>query len=185
MRKTFRGKKSKKTNQKEFRSNEKIISPKVIVIGENGEKLGEMETQQGILKAREAELDLVEVSPKNQPPICKIMDFGSFKYQKEKQEKKQKSKQKSTEIKTIKVSPRINEHDAGLRIAQAVKFLNQGDKVKVETQLRGRENKYPDLAGKIIKNIVEQISREFEKEIKVEQELKKQGNRLSMIIFAQ
>jgi len=187
MRRSFRGHNKSQAVAKEFRVNERIFSPELMIIDENGENLGVMSKAQALSEARSRDLDLIEVSPKAQPPIAKFMDYGSYKYQKEKQERKQKAKTKTVEIKTVKLSLRIGEHDAETRVHQAVNFILDGDKVKIELQLRGRENQHADLARETIQKISGQIAedlREQKKELKVEQQIIKQGNRLSTVIYS-
>ena len=160
MRRSFRGKKNKPQSTKDLRANEKIFALEVSVIDEQGQHLGAMSKNEAIDLARSKDLDLVEVSPKVEPPICKIMDYGSYKYQKEKAERKQKSKQKSTEVKTVKVSSRISDHDLDLRADRAVKFLSEGNKVRIELQLRGREHQHVDIAKESINSMIEK-AKEF------------------------
>lgn len=182
MRKSFRGKKTNNNLTKQFRANERIFAREVMLIGEQGEKIGIISRDEALRRAREADLDLVEVSPKAEPPICKILDYGSFKYQRDKAEKKQKSKQKTSEMKTVKISARISQHDLEVRIKNAIKFLIAGDKVKIELQLKGRENKHGELAKESINKMIEKIKEKTDKEIKTEQDVARQGNRLSAVI---
>lgn len=183
MRRSFRGSKPLSPAIKELKINERILAPKVVVIDDEGKNLGVLTKQEALLVARDRDLDLVEVSPLVEPPICKIMNYGSYKYQKEKQERKHKAKQKTTETKTIKVSSRISDHDLGLRIDQALKFLNDGNKVRIELQLRGREHQHVDLAREIIGKIITKAKAGLaNKELKVEQGIKKLGSKLSAII---
>lgn len=183
MRKSFRGNKPKIDFGKEFRVNEKILAPEIIVIDENGENLGLMKKFQALSEAQARNFDLVEVSPKANPPICKFLDYGSFKYQKEKQERKQKAQQKTSEIKTLKISNRISQHDSDFRVGQAIKFLRDGDKVKVELQLRGRENQHPELAVENIKKIIAAVHAGLpDRPLKTEQEVKRLGNKFSAIV---
>ena len=130
--------------------------------------------------AKEVGLDLVCVAPKAVPPVVKIMDYGSFKYKKEKQLKKQKLLQKQGELKTIRLSARIGKHDLDVKINQAIKFIEKSNKVKIELILKGREMQFKDKAGETIKNFVDQI--EATCEIKIEQPTKKIGNRFEAII---
>jgi len=188
MRKTFRGQNRPIIDIKEFRVNEKIFSPELVIIDEHGNNLGLMNKFKALEEARNRDLDLVEVSPKNNPPIAKFMNYGSYKYQKEKQERKNKAKQKVVEVKTIKISPRIGQHDMEVRANQAVEFINDGDKVKIEMQLRGRENQHVGVAEESIKKMVATIGEKIKKEneahsLKIEQELTRQGSRLSIIIY--
>ncbi|MFA5021307.1 MAG: translation initiation factor IF-3 [Patescibacteria group bacterium] len=187
MRKSFRGHHQKPTGPKEFRINEKIISPKLTVIDENDANLGIMSREQALAEAKERGLDLVEVSPKAESPIAKFMDYGSFKYQKEKQERKAKAKQKSVETKTVKITFKIAQHDLEIRAAKAADFLLDGDKVRIETQLRGRENQHADLAKRNIWNAVDLIKRKVaasgKTEVpKPEGDITRQGGKLALNI---
>lgn len=187
MRRSFRGNNKSQLGIKEFRVNERISSPELMIIDENGDNLGVMSKEKALFEARNRDLDLIEVSPKANPPIAKFMDYGSYKYQKEKQERKQKAKTKTIEIKTVKLSLRIGEHDIEVRANQAANFIVDGDKVKIELQLRGRENQHADLAQDTIKGVVSRIAnilKEHKKELKIEQPIVKQGTRLSTIIYS-
>jgi len=135
-----------------------------------------MDTKTAINKAQEKGLDLVEVSPVANPPVCKFTDFGQFQYNKSKKQKEQKIKK--VEIKGIRLSFKIGKHDLDFKRKQAEKFLKQKDKVKIELNLRGREKAHKDLAQEIINKFIEEI--EIENEI--EQALKTQGGRLSITI---
>ena len=182
MRKSYHRKKPK-SNIKDFRVNEKIFAPELMVIDENGAQLGLIKKAQALIMARERELDLVEVSPKAQPPIAKFMDYGSFKYRRAKMERKAKAKQKTSEIKTVKISSRISQHDMEVRINQAVKFLTDGDKVKIELQLKGREHQHANLGEDNIKKIIEAIKAKLEnQELKTEQAVTRQGSKISAIV---
>jgi translation initiation factor IF-3 len=125
--------------------NDKIRSPEVEVIDENGEHLGLLATYKALQMAKERGLDLVAVAPKANPPVAKILDYGSFKYQKEKTAKKQKAQQKRVDNKEIRLSPRISEHDIETRLKQALKFINRGDKLNINVILKGRERQHPEL----------------------------------------
>lgn len=186
MRKSFRGRRPKPEVTKEPRTNEKIFSAELMIIDENGENLGIMNREKALNEARERELDLVEVNPKANPPIAKFIDYGSFKYQKEKQERKAKAKQKNTEVKTIKISLRIGRHDLEIRADRALGFLKDGDKIKIEMQLRGRENQHVDIAKESIKELIDiiktKLATEHQSDLKIEGEITKQGNRLSINI---
>jgi len=161
---------------KKFRVNYQIRIPEVFVISDNGEKLGVMDTKIAIAKAQEKGLDLVEVSPIAEPPVCKFTDFGQFQYSKSKKQKEQKKKK--IEIKGIRLSLKIGKHDLDFKRKQAEKFLKQGDKVRIELNLKGREKAHRDLATEVINKFVEEI----ENETIAEQELKIQGGKLSTII---
>ncbi|PJA46442.1 translation initiation factor IF-3, partial [Candidatus Uhrbacteria bacterium CG_4_9_14_3_um_filter_36_7] len=131
-------------------------------------------------KAEEHGLDLVEVSPKANPPVARLLEYGAFKYQKEKEIRKQRAQSKEVEIKGIRLSVRISEHDMQIRIEQAKKFLERGDKVKPEIILRGREKAYPELAIETVQRFVNQLGATFS--LRVEQEIKRQGSSITAII---
>ena len=162
----------------QYRANERIASPTVIVIDENGENLGELPTAKAIQIAQERELDLVEVSPLATPPVCKFIDYGAFKYQKEKEARKQKAH--TADVKGIRLSPRIGDHDLDIRVKQAAGFLEDGDKVKVELPLRGRERQFADLARGVIQEFVAKLNAILP--VKMEGSIEKQDNRLTAVI---
>lgn len=172
--------KYKRVQQKRHRTNEYIKVPQVRLIDETGENFGVVDTAKALRMAREKGLDLVEVSPKAQPPVAKIVDYSKLKYQEEKERRKEKAKQKKVEIKGIRLSLRISEHDKEIRIKQAEKFLNQDDKVKIEMSLRGRERQHKDLAREIINKFIGSINTSVP--IITEQALNIQGGRLSVVI---
>lgn len=128
--------------------------------------------------AIEKGLDLVEVSPMSSPPICKIMDYGAYLFQQEKKERKQKAKQKKVEVKGIRLSLKIGQHDLEIRKNQALNFFEKGDKVKVEMMLRGRERAFFDRARMIIDEFVKSLGENAQ----IEQPLARQGGRLSILI---
>jgi len=115
-------------------------------VDENGQNLGVLETNEAIRIAQERGLDLIEIAPTVSPPVCKIMDFGKFKYEREKGERQQGKKQKAVETKGIRIGFTTGKHDLGLRAKQIEKFFKEGNKVKVEMRLRGREKAHQDLA---------------------------------------
>ena len=122
-------------------------------------------------------MDLVEVSPLSQPPVCKFIDFGKFKYQQEKAEQKSKHKQKKVELKGLRLTLKMGDHDMEVRSKQTTKFLTKGDKVKIEMRLRGREMAHQDLAKEKITKFIEALG-----DIKIEQPLTRQGRLYSVII---
>ncbi len=179
----FRHKQNRpKLNLDIYPVNEKIRAPQVRVIDENDEMIGILDTRKAIEMAKERDFDLVAVSPKANPPVTKFINYGNFKYQQEKAAKKQKSKEKKTEVKDIRLSPRIGQHDLDVRMKRAGKFLEKGDKLTIEVVLKGRERKYPELAKDVINNFIKRISDEI-MPIKIEQEPKRQGNKFMAIIF--
>jgi translation initiation factor IF-3 len=127
------------------------------VVDENGNNLGEMSNWEAIEMAKSHGLDLVEVSPKVHPPVCRIMDFGKYQYQKTKEEKSAKTKQKKVDMKGIRIGIRTDEHDLNFKKNQAEKFLSKGNKVKIEIALRGREKAHQDLARNNLKNFIGRI----------------------------
>jgi len=175
---SFYNKRRTKQEQQRFRINERIRVPRVMVIDENGASLGELSIADAIAAARESGLDLVEVQPKAVPPICKILDYGQFQYEQEKHRQKQKAKQKKVEVKGIRLSLRIGEHDKETRRAQAAKFLEQGHKVKLDIVLRGRERAHTDQG----KEIMESFAKSLGDDVIIEQPFSRQGGRLSLII---
>lgn len=181
MRRTYRRAVVKPTGP-QYKMNSQITAPKVRLIDENGKMVGEVSLADALKQAQSAELDLVEISPKAEPPVAKILDFHQFKYQKEKEIQKAKAKQKKQEIKGIRLSFRIGEHDKEFRLNQAAKFLDDGHKLKLELQLRGREHSRKDLAAQVIEQFVDALSERYN--ITVEQPVQKQGGKLSLICFS-
>lgn len=134
---------------------------------------------QAVAIAKDAGLDLVEVSPKANPPVCRIMDFGKFQYQKSRQERQNKSKQKKLEIKGIRLGVRTDEHDLDFKRNQVEKFLKKGSKVKIEIILRGREKAHQDLAKENLISFLKSIITDY----KVEQDIKRFPGGLNVIII--
>jgi len=138
----------------------------VRLIDEQGKQIGIVETKKALELAREKGLDLVEVSPTAKPPVCKILDFGKFLYQLEKEEKKSKKAQKKIEIKGIRIKIGTQEHDFNLKVNQAKKFLKEGHKVKIDLLLRGREKTHQELAKKNLQKFIQSLGTvELENEI--------------------
>lgn len=148
------------------------------IIDAEGKFLGKMPTEQAFALAKEQELDLVEVNPRANPPICKIIDWGSYLYQQEKAERKQKAKVKVSEIKGIRLSLKIGAHDLDMRRDQSLKFFEQGDRVKLEMILRGRERARMDLAKKILSDFIKSLG----EGVVVDSPTSAMGGRLSVLI---
>ena len=148
------------------------------MIEEQGEMLGIMPTADALLKARELGLDLIEVSPKASPPVVKLLSFDKYRYQQEKAQAAQRKKQKKVEVKGIRVSVRIGAHDLAFKAALADKFLAQGNKVKIEMLLRGREKANLDFAVQVIKKFLAAITAPYT----IEQEAKKLGSFITVVI---
>jgi translation initiation factor IF-3 len=175
-----RKKRPKKLLIPHFNVNERIRASEVRVLDSENSNVGVMSTKEAIEMASQQELDLVEINPKAQPPVAQIIDFTHFKYQKEKQARKQKTKTHVGDLKGIRLSIRISDHDMGIRQIQAEKFLRRGDKVKSEIILRGRENAKPSIAFDVIGKFFQKLSESTE--VKYEQEPTKQGNKVTAII---
>ena len=126
-------------NAKNIEVNDKVRDPEVRVIGSSGEQLGIMSSKEAYFKAKDEGLDLVKVSPNANPPVCKIIDFGKYRYELEKKEKEAKKNQQKIELKEIRMTPNIDENDLNTKINQARKFLEKGNKLKVTLRFRGRE----------------------------------------------
>jgi len=169
--------------EKRFRVNQQIRVPEVFLIDENGESIGVMTTAKAIAMAMEIGMDVVEVNPKVQPPVVKIIDYGHFKYKKEKEAQKQKVKQKKVEIKGIRLSVRISQHDFDVRVDQAKKFLERGDKLKLELILKGRERQHPEKAEEIMKKFYYLLKATPGFNMEIEQALTKQGGRFNIIVI--
>lgn len=146
------------------------------MISETGEQLGVMSIYNAIKRAQDAELDLVEVSPNTNPPVCKITDYGQFQYSISKRQKSNKPKKVDT--KCLRISLKIGKHDLDVKRKQIEKFLKQGDRARVEMPLRGREREHKDLGIKIIQDMLNELTLGY----KIEQEIKFQEGKISVII---
>lgn len=139
------------------RVNERIRVPEVRVIGPEGEMLGVMQTREAFQYARERELDLVEVNPKAFPPVCKVMDFGKFKYEEKKKQADARKRQTIVELKEIKIRPKTDDHDMDFKLKHVRRFLSDGDKVKITCRFRGREITHPETAQRQLDHIAQRI----------------------------
>lgn len=148
------------------------------LVDENGEMVGVVSQKEALDMAKEAGLDLVEVSPLADPPVCKILDYGKFKYQLQKKLSEVRRKQKIIHIKEIKIRPGIEEHDYQVKMRSIIKFLNEGDKVKITMRFKGREMAHQDLGMKLMT----QIKEELKDTIKVDQEPRIEGRQAVMMI---
>ena len=180
MRRTYR--KAKPSTEKIFRVNYQIKASFVFLINETGENIGKIPIFKALEQAKALEMDLVEVNPKAEFPIVKIMDYGQFKYNKEKKAHKQKVQQKKVETKGIRLSSRISSHDFGFRINQAIKFLDKGHKLKIELILKGRERQHPQKAVDTINNFITEIEKNEKLKLIREQDLTKQGGRFTIVL---
>jgi translation initiation factor IF-3 len=138
--------------------NEQIRDREVRLIGENGEQLGIMSAKEAMKLAREAELDLVKIAPKAQPPVCKIIDYGKYRYEMARKDKEAKKKQKTIEIKEVRLSPNIDTNDLNTKVNQARKFISKGNKVKVTLRFRGRELAHVNSSKVILDEFAEKLA---------------------------
>ncbi len=141
-----------------MRLNEEIRVREVRLISENGEQLGIVSIREATELAQEKELDLVEVAPSAKPPVCRLMDYGKYKFEQSKREKEARKKQKIISIKEVKMRPNIEEHDFQVKAKNARKFLSGGDKVKLTIMFRGREITHPDIGERLSLKLTEQLS---------------------------
>jgi translation initiation factor IF-3 len=160
------------------RVNEEISVPQVRLIDKNGAQVGVVPTQQAIQMAFESNLDLVEVAAGADPPVCKILDFGKFKYVEQKKKNEARKKQRVIEVKEIKMRPSIDEHDYQVKVRNMRRFLEEGDKVKVTIRFRGRELMHQDLGLKVL----DRVRDELDEMSKVEQAAKVEGRQMVMVI---
>lgn len=137
--------------------NERIRGPEIRLIGAEGENIGLISPEQAMVLAEQAGLDLVEISPNAVPPVCKIMDFGKYKYETQKKESEARKKQHVIEIKEIKFRPNTDTHDYEVKMRSVFKFLEGGDKVKVTLRFRGREMAHADLGRKLLERVAEDV----------------------------
>lgn len=161
-----------------MRINEEIRAREVRVIGSDGEQLGIMSGREAQQLAYEKHLDLVEIAPTAKPPVCRIMDYGKYRYEQQKREKESRKKQKTFDIKEVKLRPGIEEHDFNVKFKNAVRFLDDGDKVKVTIMFRGRELSHPEL-GEVLLN---KMAAQLKEMAVVERQPKLEGKNMIMIV---
>ncbi len=140
-----------------IRANEQIRIPEVRVIGSDGNQLGVLPTQEALRLAREQNLDLVEVSPTSRPPVCRIMDFGKYKYEQSKKQKQSKKKQHTFQVKEVKFRPKTEEHDYQFKKRHAEEFLSKHFKVKVTVMFRGREMDHREMGYRILERLTKDL----------------------------
>ena len=138
--------------------NEEILDKEVRLIGDQGEQLGIMSVDEALRIATERELDLVKIAPGSNPPVCKIMDYGKFRFEQAKKEKEAKKNQRVIEIKEIRMSPGIDTNDFNTKLKNALKFLNDGDRVKVSVRFRGREMAHTEIGAVLLKDFASQCA---------------------------
>ena len=169
---------AKKKSDAAHRINELIIADNIRLIGPNSENYGEVSIQTGIEEAEKFELDLVEISPNPVLPVCKIMDYGKFKYQSQKKAAEAKKKQKTIGVKEIKMRPNIDTHDYEVKLRNMKKFIEFGDKVKISLMFRGREMSHSELGVKLF----DRIKLDIDELAKVELQPKFEGRQIIMVL---
>jgi len=167
-------------SKNDLRINDEIRAREVRVIGNDGEQLGIMSARDANKAAAERHLDLVEIAPTARPPVCKIMDYGKYRYEQQKREKEARKKQRTFDIKEVKLRPGIEEHDFGVKEKNAVRFLEDGDKVKVTIMFRGRELSHPELGEELLNKMAARLS----DMAVVEKKPKLEGRNMTMIVVA-
>lgn len=161
-----------------MRINRAIRADKVRVIDQDGRQVGILTVRDALAQAERAGLDLVEISPNAKPPVCKIIDYGKFKYQQTKKEKESKKAQHQIKVKEIKVKPNIDQHDLQTKIKRAREFLSKGNKVRVTCMFRGREMLHIDVGDKVVRKICEELEDISQKEAPI----KRFGRTLSTVL---
>jgi translation initiation factor IF-3 len=160
------------------RVNDEIRVPTVRLIDQHGEMIGVMTARDALIRAYDVGLDLVEISPGAVPPVCKILDFGKYKYEQQKKANEARKKQKVVEIKEVKVRPNIDDHDYDVKMRQMKSFIEEGDKVKVTLRFRGREMAHQELGTKVL----ERIRTELAETTKVEQFPRLENRQMIMVL---
>ena len=158
--------------------NGQIRDKEIRVIGENGDQLGIMSPKEAMKLAQEAELDLVKIAPKAQPPVCKIIDYGKYRYELARKEKEAKKKQKTVEVKEVRISPNIDTNDLNTKVNNAKKFIAKGNKVKVTLRFRGREMAHMQQSKHILDDFAEMLA----EVAVVEKPAKLEGRSMSMVL---
>ena len=158
--------------------NENIRFPKIRLIGPAGDQLGIMSPQEALPMAEEQDLDLVLISDKADPPVCRIMDYGKYKFEQEKKAREARKKQHNADLKEVKMRYKIDDHDYNVRVNHARRFLKSGDKVKATVMFRGREIQHSDLAQRLL----ERMAKDLEEMGEVQQRPKREGRNMIMIV---
>ncbi len=158
--------------------NEDIDSPMVRLVDQNGEMIGVVPVHEAVARADDVGLDLVEISPNADPPVCKILDYGKFKYESQKKKNEARKRQKIIEVKEIKLRPNIDDHDYDVKMRNTQRFLQDGDKVKVTMRFRGRELAHQDLGM----NLLVRVRDQFAELAKVEQMPRMEGRQMVMVL---
>jgi translation initiation factor IF-3 len=162
----------------EPRVNRRIRVPEIRVIGEDGEQLGIMQTIQALRRAESVNLDLVEVQPRAKPPVCKIMDYGKYKYEQSRKLAESKKKQQQIELKEVKFRPKTGEHDFDTKVKNLKRFLEKGNKGKVTVMFRGREIVHPEIGREMLNRVIQALG----EEALIEQNPRLEGRQMVMIV---
>ena len=168
----------KQTQRKFYRVNERIFAPTLRVLDSEGKQIGVLTRIEALTKARELELDLVEIAPKAQPPVAKIVDFKKFLYQEEKKHKEEKKRAKVSETKEVRLGPFMNDHDLNVMVRRAREFLEDGDKVRMVVRFAGRQITHPEFGQKILEKAILELSDVS----KIEREKHFEGRQLIVIL---
>jgi translation initiation factor IF-3 len=163
----------------EHRINDRIRVPRVKVVDENGVMLGEMATDQARIIARERGFDLVEVAAEARPPVCKLLDYGKFKYEEKRKKKKSAKKQHVQQVKEIRLRPLTDEHDVATKVKKAREILEEGDKILITIFFRGREQAHKEIG----RALIEKIKRDLEEVSKLEHDISMQGPRMQITLL--
>ncbi len=161
-----------------MRRNEEILAPQLRVIGADGSQVGVMSRGEALEKATAAELDLVEVSPTAEPPVCRIMDFGKFLFEQSKKAHTAKRKQKQTQLKEVKFRPGTEEADYQVKLRNLIRFLSEGDKAKITLRFRGREMAHTEIGRRLLDRLIADLAEHGQ----VEQHASMEGRQITMVI---
>jgi translation initiation factor IF-3 len=165
-------------SQEDLRVNDRIRISPIRLIDQHGEQVGIIATDEARDIATDAGLDLVEVAPNSRPPVCRIMDYGKYKYEQARKAKEAKKKQHTITVKEIKLRPKIEEHDYGFKMRHARRFLDDGDKVKFTLRFRGREMTHPELGVRVL----EKIKDELGETVVIESPIRQEGRTMTMLV---
>lgn len=160
------------------RVNELILAQTVRLVDESGEMMGVVTRDEAMAAAGDAGMDLVEISPNADPPVCKILDYGKFKYEAQKKKNEARKKQKTIDVKEVKFRPNIDDHDYGVKMRSMLRFLSEGDKVKVTLRFRGREMAHQELGVKVLSRVRDDL----DDQAKVEQMPQMEGRQMIMVL---
>ncbi|MFN7709881.1 MAG: translation initiation factor IF-3 [Holosporales bacterium] len=161
-----------------LRINESIRVPKIRLIDQNGEMIGVVNVREGLERAADAGLDLVEISPQADPPVCKLLDYGKYRFELQKKKAAERKKQKVVEVKEVKLRPNIEENDLHTKMRNVKRFIEEGNKVKLTMQFRGREMSHQEFGLEVLKKVADEMG----EAIKVELQPKLEGRQMIMVI---